>query len=169
MGGIGPHPKGNIWALMVFLDGSLISYQLEILTVCPMCGSFTSKDQLWYHWETPGVGILDVQMLLSLADNDFRKDRLGTHRYRWPFVFLDKLLVRWLVWVLFFLLPALVWWQDSVVCTHLLIKMVVSVAGPHLSRLRKSLRANWIHFCCCCKIHHLLLFGVCTLFLRITE
>lgn len=41
---------------MVFLDDSLISYQLDILTVCPTCGSLTCKDQLWYHWETPSVG-----------------------------------------------------------------------------------------------------------------
>lgn len=59
------HPKGNNWALMVFLDDSLISYQLDILAVGPACSALTCKDQLWYRWETPWVGTLDVQMLLS--------------------------------------------------------------------------------------------------------
>lgn len=56
---------------MVFLDDSLISYQLAILTVCPTCGSLTCEDQLWCQWETPWVGgnlgCLDAVIIESLA------------------------------------------------------------------------------------------------------
>lgn len=68
---------------MVLWDDSLISYQLEPLTVYPTCGSFTCKEELWYQWDTAWVGVFDVKRLLSSGrDNDFRKDRLCAHRYK---------------------------------------------------------------------------------------
>lgn len=56
---------------MAFLDDSLTSYQLGILTVCPTCGSLTCEDQLWCPWETPWVGgnlgCLDAVIIESIA------------------------------------------------------------------------------------------------------
>lgn len=161
---------------MAFLDDPLVSYQIGNINSESNCGSFTCKDQLWYLGKTPWE-LGKLRCCYHQADNDFRKNRFGAHRYRWPFVFSDKLLARWqrLTFGGSFILPfagAGLMASFSGLNSPLLMKVVVSVAGLHSSRLRKSLWASRIQLLCCgvqLSWYYLVLLGIATLFLWIRE
>ena len=125
--------------------------KLEILTVCLTCGFFTCKDQFRYLCSTPWVGILDAQMLLSSGRYWLPEGLVW--RYRWPFVFLDKLLARWQRLAFggggSFILPfadAGLMAGFSGLNPPLVMKVVVSVGGLHPNRFRKFLWTRQICF-----------------------
>lgn len=115
---------------------------------CEQCAQLVAllpaKTSFGISVRLPGWESWMLRCYYHQADNDFRKDWLGAHRYRRPFVFSDELLARWqrLTFGGSFILPlpALVWWQASVACTYLCSswRWWFLVTEHHLSRFRKS-------------------------------